>query len=140
MKIKLFDGVTVTAEPEEIYMLLKLHHEALQKSEGPKLTITNNGIQYTAGGITQALTDPFVADRLIAPETPESAAPAVVAVETPEAPKASRKPAPKPKKTDKVDWPKAKALRDAGWSYDKIGDELGISGVTVSTHLKEMEK
>lgn len=50
------------------------------------------------------------------------------------------KPAPKPKKTDAVDWPKAKALRDAGWSYDKIGDELGISGVTVSAHLKEMEK
>ena len=50
------------------------------------------------------------------------------------------KPAPKPKKSDKVDWPKAKALRDAGWSYDKIGDEMGISGVTVSAHLKEMEK
>lgn len=50
------------------------------------------------------------------------------------------KPAPKPKKTDAVDWPKAKALRDAGWSYDKIGDELGISGVTVSAHLREMEK
>lgn len=50
------------------------------------------------------------------------------------------KPAPKPKKTDMVDWPKAKALRDAGWSYDKIGDELGISGVTVSAHLKGMEK
>lgn len=50
------------------------------------------------------------------------------------------KPAPKPKKTDNVDWPKAKALRDAGWSYDKIGDKLGISGVTVSAHLKEMEK
>lgn len=47
---------------------------------------------------------------------------------------------PKTKKTDAVDWPKAKALRDAGWSYDKIGDELGISGVTVSAHLKEMEK
>lgn len=56
----------------------------------------------------------------------------------PEAPKPEK---PKPaKKTDKVDWPKAKALRDAGWSYDKIGDELGISGVTVSAHLKEMEK
>ena len=55
----------------------------------------------------------------------------------PEEPKPAK---PKPKKTDNVDWPKAKALRDAGWSYDKIGDELGISGVTVSARLKEMEK
>ena len=78
MKIKLFDNITVTAEPEEVYMLLKLHHKALQKSEGPKLTITSNGIQYTAGGITQAPTDPFIADQLIAPETPESAAHSMV--------------------------------------------------------------
>ncbi|MBR3237401.1 MAG: hypothetical protein IKF99_03085 [Oscillospiraceae bacterium] len=35
------------------------------------------------------------------------------------------KPAPEPKKTDKVDWPKAKALCDAGWSYDKIGGRAG---------------
>ena len=55
----------------------------------------------------------------------------------PEEPKPEK---PNPKKTDKVDWPKAKALRDAGWSSDKIGDELGLSGVTVSAHLKEMEK
>ena len=131
MKIKLFDGVTVTAEPEEVYMLLKLHHEALQKSEGPKLTITNNGIQYTAGGITQALTDPFIADRLIAPETPESAAPSMVG--TPEA-----KPAPA-KRIVAVDWGKAKALRKAGWSLAKIADELGVSVPTVSAHLKEVK-
>lgn len=36
-----------------------------------------------------------------------------------------------------VDWAKAKALRDAGWSYEKIGDELGVSGVTVSAHMKK---
>lgn len=136
MKIKLFDGVTVTAEPEEIYMLLKLHHEALQKSEGPKLTITNNGIQYTAGRITQALADPFVADRLIAPETPESAAPAVVAAETPEAPKMKKAPA---TRIVAVDWGKAKALRKAGWSLAKIADELGVSVPTVSQHLKEVK-
>lgn len=55
--------------------------------------------------------------------------------ETPERP--MRKPA--AKKTTggkKVDWAKAAALRAAGWSYDKIGDELGVSGVTVSAHLK----
>ena len=39
-----------------------------------------------------------------------------------------------------VDWGKAKALRDAGWSYDKIGEELRISGVTVSAHLRQMEQ
>ena len=36
-----------------------------------------------------------------------------------------------------VDWAKAKALREAGWSYEKIGDELGVTGVTVAAHLKE---
>lgn len=51
--------------------------------------------------------------------------------ETPEKPR----PVQKPKK--KVDWAKAKALRNAGWSYDKIGEELGVSGVTVSAHLKK---
>ena len=51
------------------------------------------------------------------------------------------KPVPKPKRPadkpagKKVDWAKAAALRKAGWSYDKIGEELGVSGVTVSTHL-----
>ena len=70
-------------------------------------------------------------DRAV-PEPP--ARPAVI--ETPEAPKAAiRKPARK-----EVDWGKAKALRDAGWSYDKIGEELRVSGVTISAHLKQMEQ
>lgn len=118
MKIKLFDNITVTAEPEEVYMLLWIHNKMSKPAPA----------------------------HVIAPETPESAAPAVI--ETPESTtmspmgaKVTKPEKPKPaKKTDKVDWPKAKALRDAGWSYDKIGDELGISGVTVSAHLKEMEK
>lgn len=105
MKIKLFDNITVTAEPEEVYMLLWIHNKMSKPAPAP----------------------------VIAPETPESAAPAVVAVETPEAPK--KVPARKA-----IDWGKAQALRKAGWTYDKIGDELGISGVTVSAHLKEMEK
>ena len=63
-----------------------------------------------------------------------SVSPAVI--ETPETPKAViRKPARK-----EVDWGKAKALRDAGWSYDKIGEELRVSGVTVSAHLRQMEQ
>ena len=58
------------------------------------------------------------------------------APETPEAPK------PAPKKTAKpagkqVDWSKAAALRNAGWSFEKIGEELGVSGVTVSAHLNK---
>lgn len=64
---------------------------------------------------------------------------AVEAVPDPEPPK----PKPAPKKPTgrsggkKVDWGKAAALRKAGWSYDKIGDELGVSGVTVSAHLNK---
>ena len=51
-------------------------------------------------------------------------------------PKPAAKPAPKPT-GKKIDWAKAAALRKAGWSYDKIGEEFGISGVTVSAHLKK---
>ncbi len=47
-----------------------------------------------------------------------------------------KKPAAKKKQ---IDWGKAQALRNAGWSYDKIGEELKVSGVTISAHLKKME-
>lgn len=42
----------------------------------------------------------------------------------------------KPPKRE-VDWAKAQALRNAGWSYKKIGDELGVADVTVAAHLKK---
>ena len=106
MKIKLFDNITVTAEPEEVYMLLWIHNKMSKPAPAP----------------------------VIAPETPESAAPAVVAVETPEAPKMKPAPVKRP-----VDWGKAKALRKAGWSLAKIADELGVSVPTVSQHLKEVK-
>ena len=63
----------------------------------------------------------------------------VAAVEDPEQGPAPEPPKPAPKKSGgkKVDWAKAAALRKAGWSYDKIGEELGVSGVTVSAHLKK---
>ena len=54
-----------------------------------------------------------------------------------EKPKPEPKPVAKPAPKRKVDWAKAAALRKAGWSFDKIGDELGVSGVTVSAHLKK---
>ena len=103
MKIKLFDDITVIAEPEEVYMLLWIHNKMKKSAPAPA----------------------------IAPETPESAAPAVVAAETPEA-------KPMPVKRP-VDWGKAKALRKAGWSLAKIADELGVSVPTVSQHLKEVK-
>ena len=60
----------------------------------------------------------------------------VAAVEEPAPEKPE--PAPKPKPASKkVDWNKAAALRKAGWSFEKIGEELGVSGVTVSAHLKK---
>lgn len=60
----------------------------------------------------------------------------VAAVEEP-APE-TPEPAPKPKPASKkVDWNKAAALRKAGWSFEKIGEELGVSGVTVSAHLNK---
>ena len=104
MKIKLFDDITVIAEPEEVYMFLWIHNKMKKAAPAP----------------------------VIAPETPESAAPAVVAVETPEAPK--KVPARKA-----IDWGKAQALRKAGWSLAKIADELGVSVPTLSAHLKEVK-
>ena len=52
----------------------------------------------------------------------------VITPETPEKPKAKRK---------LVDWPKAEALRAAGWSQRKIADELGIHETTVSNHFRK---
>lgn len=53
------------------------------------------------------------------------------------------KPAPKPKKPNNrpapnkvdIDMPKVFALRKAGWSLDKIGEEFGVSGQTVANHI-----
>ena len=62
----------------------------------------------------------------------------VAAVEKPApAPETPEKPKPAPRKSGgkNVDWNKAKALRAAGWSFEKIGEELGVTGVTVRAHL-----
>ena len=42
------------------------------------------------------------------------------------------KPGPK-----KVDTGKIRALDDAGWTYDSIADEMGLSTATVQKYLKE---
>lgn len=102
MKIKLFDGVTVTAEPEEVYMLLWIHNKMSKSAPAP----------------------------VIAPETPESAAPAVVAAETPEAPK--MKPAPaklpvdwgKAKALRKAGWSLAKIADELGVSVPTVSQHL----------------
>lgn len=36
-----------------------------------------------------------------------------------------------------LDIGKIKALRNAGWSYEKIGDEMGVTGQTIFNHLKK---
>lgn len=38
-----------------------------------------------------------------------------------------------------IDKGKVKALRRAGWSTNKIADEMGVSAATISYHLKKME-
>ena len=51
----------------------------------------------------------------------------------------------KPKKQRKainrkeLDMGKVKALRAAGWSFDKIADEMGCAPQTIANHLKEVE-
>ena len=39
----------------------------------------------------------------------------------------------------KLDTPKMIALRKAGWTYDKIADEMGCSTQTVINHIKKQE-
>lgn len=48
--------------------------------------------------------------------------------------KPAKKPAPK-KKT--IDYPKAEALRKAGWPVKKIADELGCAEQTLYKHFQE---
>lgn len=44
------------------------------------------------------------------------------------------------KRTKKIDTGKLLALHKAGWSQQKIADELGVAQTTVSYYLKKMEK
>lgn len=54
-----------------------------------------------------------------------------------EKPADAKKPG-KPKK--KLDDGKMLALRKAGWTYEKIADEMGCSTQTVINHIKERER
>lgn len=54
--------------------------------------------------------------------------PKVVTPEVPEKPKAKR-----------VDWPKAEALKAAGWTNKAIAEELGCNPITVSNHFRVKE-
>lgn len=49
------------------------------------------------------------------------------------------KPQPKKGKGRKLDDGKMLALRKAGWSYEKIGDEMRCAPQTVINHIREME-
>lgn len=44
------------------------------------------------------------------------------------------------KKRRKIDLAKVRSLRDAGWSYEKIGDELGFSPASIMTALSRAKK
>ena len=54
-----------------------------------------------------------------------------------EPPKAVAKPKPKAKKKKEVDVGKIRALNKAGWSVEKIADEMRIGKSTVYKKLKE---
>ena len=54
----------------------------------------------------------------------------------PEEPIKETKETKKEAKKVELDMGKVKALRNAGWSYDKIGEEFGVTGVTISNRLK----
>lgn len=52
-------------------------------------------------------------------------------------PKVTKRMSPGTKKP--LDMGKVHALRNAGWSWDKIGEEFGVSGVTVAKRVSEEE-
>lgn len=77
---------------------------------------------------------------------PEQVAPVTIqtvttpaVVETP-APEPAPAPAKKTKPRKEFDVGKARALRNAKWSYEKIGEELHCSAQTVINHLKAAEE
>lgn len=71
----------------------------------------------------------------VAPVTIQTATtPAVVETPAPEP-----KPVKKPKPRKEIDWAKARALRNAKWSYEKIAEELHCSAQNIINHLKAME-
>lgn len=65
----------------------------------------------------------------------------VTAKPKPEPKQEPKKPAPKkPAGKINIDMGKVKALRNAGWSFDKIGDEMGVSAQTIANRMKEYEQ
>lgn len=55
-----------------------------------------------------------------------------------EEPQAAPKPEPKKQKVQ-LDMGKVKALRKAGWTLEKIADEMGVSTSTIANKLKGAE-
>ena len=53
--------------------------------------------------------------------------------------KVEKEPEPEKQKKPKVDTGKIKALADAGWSAQKIAEEMGLSAPTIRRYLKETE-
>ena len=57
----------------------------------------------------------------------------------PEMEKPQADPKPEPKKKVQLDMGKVKALRKAGWTLEKIADEMGVSSQTIANRLKGAE-
>lgn len=84
-----------------------------------------NGLTITGTPIEMAELAKFCAPQVEKPKPEQKAAP---------------KPAPKNQNARKeLDVGKVKALRKAGWTIDKIADEMGVSAPTISRCLKEAE-
>lgn len=73
------------------------------------------------------------------PEVPDPMTAEDIRVAEAEKPKkAEKKPAPKKTAKKPLDDGKMKALRQAGWSLDKIADEFSVSPQTVANHLNAL--
>lgn len=117
-----FDGAgyAITGTPEEMWAFL---------------TLESN---YTLDAPEHPAPDPVEQEVEQAPEQPEPAPaeqPKVVTLPYIEPTPAPAKKPRKPRKAPETDWGKARALRNAGWTYANIARELHVSAQTVANHL-----
>lgn len=76
-------------------------------------------------------------ENLVIAGTPEEMVEFIRLYDAPEEKKEEKKPAEeKPKgRAKRIDWPKAEALKAAGWKNKEIAEEMGISTWSITNHF-----
>ena len=104
----------------------------MKRIEALKSMVSDNKLpmQIVIGGLVLDAKEVVAAHEYLEENIPEKQEPKKVNITTVSAPKFERK---------NLDDGKMLALRKAGWTYDKIADEMGCSTQTVINHIREKE-